>query len=125
MRILLALLFLFVQGLAALAAPLTRDEIAAFIVPPYALGEMEFWWHNADKEAALRKTRKQLLQLAEQWGDSQRQYLEKHSASVDSLLKFRRSYCLNNDFNPILFGEPLRQSCDIIEQNYDNLIRPD
>lgn len=39
MRILLALLFLFVQGLAALAAPLTRDEIAAFIVPPYALGE--------------------------------------------------------------------------------------
>lgn len=78
-----------------------------------------------DKEAALRKTRKQLLELAAQWGDSQVEYLQKHAASIDSLQKFRRSYCLNNDFNPILFGEPLRQSCDIIEQNYDNLIRPD
>ena len=74
-----------------------------------------------NQEAALRKTRKQLLQQAEQWGDSQRQYLEKHAASIDSLKRFRRSYCIDNDFNPILFGEPLRQSCDIIEQNYDKL----
>ncbi len=76
------------------------------------------------KEGALRKTRQQLLQLAEQWGDTQREYLQKHTTSIDSLQKFRRSYCINNDFNPILFGEPLRQSCNVIEQNYENLIRP-
>ena len=91
-----------------------RDKVYDFIVDKVAIA-------GDNQEAALRKTRKQLLQLAEQWGDSQRQYLEKHAASIDSLKKFRRSYCIDNDFNPILFGEPLRQSCDIIEQNYDKL----
>ena len=23
-------------------------------LPPYALGELDFWWHNPEKEAALR-----------------------------------------------------------------------
>lgn len=77
-----------------------------------------------DKEAALRKTRKQLLALSEQWGEGQRTQLEKASSSMDNLLRFRRDYCVNKDFNPILFGEPLRQSCDIIESNYQNLSQP-
>lgn len=77
-----------------------------------------------DKEAALRKTRKQLLALSEQWGEGQRSQLEKASSSMDNLLRFRRDYCVNKDFNPILFGEPLRQSCDIIESNYPNLSQP-
>ncbi|MEH8017212.1 hypothetical protein MN202_08210 [Rheinheimera muenzenbergensis] len=94
-----------------------RDKVYDLIVDKVAIA-------GDNQEAALRKTRKQLLQLAEQWGDSQQQYLQKHAASLDSLQKFRRSYCINNDFNPILFGEPLRQSCEVIEQNYDNLTRP-
>lgn len=39
MRIFLALLFVLLDTALALAAPLGRDEIAGFIVPPYALGE--------------------------------------------------------------------------------------
>ncbi|GAB59701.1 hypothetical protein [Rheinheimera nanhaiensis] len=77
-----------------------------------------------DNEAALRRTRKQLLELSAQWGEGQRAQLEKASSSLESLQRFRRDYCVNKDFNPILFGEPLRQSCSIIENNYHNLTKP-
>lgn len=39
MRILLALLLFLLDSALALAAPLSRDQIAEFIVPPYALGD--------------------------------------------------------------------------------------
>ena len=77
-----------------------------------------------DKEAALRRTRKQLMSLSELWGDGQRAQLEKATSGVDNLLRFRRDYCVNKDFNPILFGEPLKQSCKIIDDNYVNLSKP-
>lgn len=77
-----------------------------------------------DKEAALRKTRKQLLVLSEQWGEGQRAQLDKASSSLENLMRFRRDYCVNKDFNPILFGEPLQQSCRIIESHYQNLSKP-
>lgn len=93
-----------------------RDKIYDLIVDKVAVA-------GDSNEAALRKTRRQLQELAAQWGDSQQQYLAKASESIDSLQKFRRSYCINKDFNPILFGEPLQQSCNVIEQNYDNLTR--
>ena len=73
------------------------------------------------KEAALRKTRKELMALAEEWGDGQRAQLEKAAASVGSLLKFRQDYCINGDFSPYLYGDPLRQVCTIIESNFVNL----
>lgn len=73
------------------------------------------------KEAALRKARKQLMQLAEEWGDGQRAQLEKATASTASLLKFRHDYCINGDFSPYLYGEPLRQVCAVIEKNYVDL----
>ncbi|MDP5137600.1 hypothetical protein [Rheinheimera baltica] len=76
------------------------------------------------KEAVLRKTRKELFALAEEWGDSQRDYLDKSSETIDSLKKFRRNFCINKDFNPILFGDPLKQSCTVIEKHYQNLIKP-
>ena len=76
------------------------------------------------KEGALRKTRKQLLALSEQWGESQRAQLEKASSSLDSLKRFRLNYCVNKDFSPILYGEPLREACMIIDSHYNNLIQP-
>jgi hypothetical protein len=77
-----------------------------------------------NKEAALRRTRKQLLALAEQWGDSQRAQLEKATSSIDNLMRFHRDYCVNKDFSPFLYGEPLQQSCAVIETNYLNLTKP-
>jgi hypothetical protein len=76
------------------------------------------------KENALRKTRRQLLELAEQWGDSQRTQLDKATSSIESLKRFRQNYCINKDFSPYLYGEPLQKSCAVIEQHYANLTQP-
>ena len=55
-----------------------RDKAYDFLVEHVAIT-------GDGQEAALRRTRKQLLELAGQLGDSQVQYLQKHAASVDSL----------------------------------------
>lgn len=99
------------------------------LIKPYKEQLFELILDNAafagdSKEAALRKTRKQLLALSEQWGESQRAQLEKASSSLDSLKRFRLNYCVNKDFSPILYGEPLQQSCAVIESNYQNLTNP-
>jgi hypothetical protein len=69
-----------------------------------------------NKQAALRQLRKELMAAAEQWGEGQRNQLEKASSSIETVLKFQRRYCIDGDFNPILFGEPLKQSCEIIRK---------
>jgi hypothetical protein len=76
------------------------------------------------KEAALRTTRKQLLALSEHWGEGQRSQLDKASSSVSSLLQFHRNYCSNGDFNPFLYGDTLKQSCAVIENQLHNLTKP-
>jgi len=40
------------------------------------------------------------------------------------LLVFHQRYCKSGDFNPILFGEPLRQSCSIIDSHMEALTSP-
>lgn len=76
------------------------------------------------KEAALCTTRKQLLALSEQWGAGQRIQLDKASSSLDNLLQFQRNYCKNGDFNPFFYGDPLKQSCAVIENQLHNLTKP-
>lgn len=77
-----------------------------------------------NKQAVLRQVKKELMAAALQWGDSQRAQLEKATMSIDALLKFHRDYCINGDFNPIIFGDPLKQSCNIINNHQHNLTKP-
>ena len=91
-----------------------KEQVIAYVVDEVAVA-------GDNKEVALRKARKQLMQLAEEWGDGQRAQLEKATASTTSLLKFRQDYCINGDFSPYLYGEPLRQVCSVIENNYAGL----
>lgn len=76
-----------------------------------------------NKQGALRQLKKELMAAAEQWGEGQRNQLEKASSSIESVLKFQRSYCINGDFNPIMFGEPLKQSCQIISKHQHTLTK--
>lgn len=94
-----------------------KDQLYEAILDKAAIG-------GDSKEAALRKTRKQLLELSEQWGESQRTQLEKATASIESLKRFRLNYCVNKDFSPILYGEPLQQTCAVIDSHYEMLTQP-
>ncbi|SNY49167.1 hypothetical protein SAMN06297280_1276 [Arsukibacterium tuosuense] len=75
-------------------------------------------------EQAMRQIQKQFKDLAANWGEGQQQQLDKAVASKESLLVFHQRYCVNRDFNPILFGEPLRQSCSIIDSQMEALTSP-
>ena len=75
-------------------------------------------------EQALRQIQKQFNALAASWGEGQQQQLSKAAESKQSLLVFHQRYCVNRDFNPILFGEPLKQSCDVIDNHMEALTRP-
>ena len=74
-----------------------RDKAYDFLVEHVAIAA-------DDQEAALRKTRKQLLQLAEQWGDSQRQYLEYANAIYSSITFVLASSERNKMSNPMAYA---------------------
>ncbi|KKO45994.1 hypothetical protein WG68_07600 [Arsukibacterium ikkense] len=75
-------------------------------------------------QQALRQVQKQLNALTAKLGESQQQQLSRAAESKESLLVFYQRYCVNRDFNPILFGEPLRESCSIISSHMEALTGP-
>ncbi len=75
-------------------------------------------------EQAMRYIQKQFKELTADWGEGQQQQLSKAAESKQSLLVFHQRYCVNRDFNPILFGEPLRKSCSIIDSQLEALTSP-
>ncbi|MDX1678377.1 hypothetical protein [Arsukibacterium sp.] len=75
-------------------------------------------------EQAMRQIQREFNKLSANWGEGQQQQLNKAAASKESLMVFHRRYCVNGDFNPILFGEPLRQSCSIIDSRMEALTSP-
>ncbi|WNO59625.1 hypothetical protein [Rheinheimera sp. MMS21-TC3] len=99
------------------------------LIRPYKEKLYGLVWDKAsasgdNKQAVLRQVKKELMVAAQQWGDSQRSQLEKATMSIDALLKFYQDYCVNGDFNPIIFGDPLKQSCNIINSHHYNLTKP-
>ncbi len=38
------------------------------------------------------------------------------------VLKFRQDYCVNGDFNPVIYGDHLKQLCQIIERHKKQLM---
>ncbi len=75
-------------------------------------------------QQAMRQIQKQLNALTANLGESQQLQLAKAAESKESLLVFHQRYCVNRDFNPILFGEPLNNSCNIIGNHMEALTGP-
>lgn len=72
---------------------------------------------------ALRNIDRLFTELGKDLGEGQRAQLQRAASSKQELLKFRQRYCIDGDFNPLLFGEPLRKTCAIIDSQYDILMR--
>lgn len=78
---------------------------------------------RAGEAQALKNVDNLFQQLGQQLGEGQRAQLNNAASSKEELLKFRQRYCIDRDFNPLLFGEPLSKACSIIESQYDMLMR--
>lgn len=71
---------------------------------------------------ALVAVQHELAAFAKTLGQGQQDLLAKAATDKASLVQFRQRYCIDRDFNPVLFGEPLQKSCAIVEKYYYRLI---
>jgi len=76
-------------------------------------------WQGEDQ--AVTVIANELTTLGETLGLGQQEMLASASRDKASILLFRQRYCIDKDFNPILFGEPLQRSCAIIDKHYYRL----
>lgn len=68
------------------------------------------------------KIKQELKAITLHFSDDEKNYLNALSSNRESLMNFYRSYCLQKDFNPILYGDHLTKTCKVIAKNRD-LIR--
>lgn len=91
-----------------------RDKII-----DYALSLVPTEWQSDSQ--AVASIQRDLKAYAQTLGLRQQEFLAAAAADKDSILRFRQNYCVNKDFHPVLFGEPLQRSCSIIDKYYDRL----
>lgn len=87
-----------------------------------ALIKQEITSLQSPKQRSNSKVKQELEEITAYFSDDEKEYLKKLTNSRDSLLTFYRNYCLQKDFNPILYGDHLQQTCKVIAKNRD-LIR--
>ncbi|WP_337842526.1 hypothetical protein [Rheinheimera sp.] len=63
-----------------------------------------------------RKVQKAFYAIGQDYGSGQQEALARASADLDSLLRFKRDYCQNGDFHPVLFGEAMQRACEVLKQ---------
>lgn len=85
----------------------------------YALSLVPAEWQSDSQAAA--SIQRDLTAYAKTLGLRQQEFLAAAAENKQSILQFRQNYCINKDFHPVLFGEPLQRSCSIIEKYYGRL----
>ena len=74
--------------------------------------------HNASKikaEQALQTLASRLEDIGATLGKGQQAELQKVSSSKAAVLEFQQAYCIDKQFNPLFYGEPIVKVCSIIQ----------
>lgn len=79
--------------------------------------------HLDDEHKAMKGVNRELTELGLALGQRQQQLLANAATDKTQLLLFRQRYCIDKDFNPVLYGKALHDSCSIIEKYAYLLIR--
>lgn len=77
---------------------------------------------QSPKQRRNIKVKQELDSISHYFSQSEKDYLNALVENRQSLLDFYRNYCLQKDFNPILYGDNLAKTCRVIAKNRD-LIR--
>lgn len=75
--------------------------------------------HNASKaktEQALQTLANRLQEFGATLGKGQQAELKNLSSSKATVLEFQQTYCVNNQFHPLFYGEPITKVCIIIQE---------
>jgi len=75
--------------------------------------------HNASQvkaEQALKTLANRLQDVGATLGKGQQAELQKISSSKAAVLEFQQTYCINRQFHPLFYGEPISKVCVIIQE---------
>lgn len=74
---------------------------------------------NATKSSggqSLRQVKRDLMALSRDMGTGQQQELERITADLDTLHDFYKTYCLDQQFNPLFYGDGIKDICMTISR---------
>ncbi|OBP17221.1 hypothetical protein A5320_20435 [Rheinheimera sp. SA_1] len=80
--------------------------------------------HNASQvkaEQALQKLANRLQEFGATLGKGQQTELQKVGSSKAAVLEFQQAYCIDRQFHPLFYGEPIGKVCTIIQDSSHGL----
>jgi uncharacterized protein YaaR (DUF327 family) len=75
--------------------------------------------HNASQaktEKTLQTLANRLQEVGASLGKGQQAELQKISSSKAAVVEFQQTYCVNGQFHPLFYGEPITKVCMIIQE---------
>lgn len=72
--------------------------------------------HWDGEHKAMKAVKEEFTALGLTLGQRQQQLLANAASDKTQLLLFRQRYCIDKDFNPVLYGKALQDSCYIIDK---------
>ena len=80
--------------------------------------------NNASKvkaEQSLQALAQRLEEFGSTLGKGQQAELQKISRDKAAVFEFEKTYCIERQFHPLFYGEPIGKVCSIIQQLKDGL----
>lgn len=74
---------------------------------------------NATKSTgsqSLRQVKRDLMALSRDMGTGQQQELERITADLETLHDFYKTYCVDQQFNPLFYGDGIKSICMTISR---------
>jgi hypothetical protein len=63
---------------------------------------------------SLRQVQKELTAIGQRYGQGQLRALQEASADAASALAFHQKYCVTGEFHPLLYGDAIREVCNVL-----------
>jgi GH25 family lysozyme M1 (1,4-beta-N-acetylmuramidase) len=76
---------------------------------------------KTQKNPGANRVYREMEQYLEQYTDDEKNMLDELTKNNQKVLAFRQSYCINGDFNPVIYGVHLKQFCRVIEKHKTQL----
>lgn len=72
---------------------------------------------KTSKNPGGTKVYREISKYFDGYSSSEIELIDKLTKDNQKVLKFRQDYCVNGDFNPVIYGDHLKQLCAIIEKH--------
>jgi hypothetical protein len=72
---------------------------------------------KTQKNPGASRVYREMKKHFDQYSQEEIKMLDELTKSNQKVLAFRKNYCVNGDFNPVIYGAHLKQFCNVIEKH--------